>query len=174
MKFSKQIFTCAIILLLTVFVAACGSSTGAGPYGGSQPAATTPTTSSSNANVVINTATATLGGKTVTMLTNDKGFTLYYLKADSASQVACSGSCAKIWPPLLQTGSGIPTGPGSLPGKLSAIATANGYQVEYNGHPLYTYSGDTAPGQTNGQGIKGVWFVVTSDLQLQGSPPSGY
>ena len=172
MRFPKQIFPFAIILLLTVFVAACGSSTGAGPYGGSTPAATT--SSSSNTNVVINTATATLGSKTVTMLTNDKGFTLYYLKADTATQVACSGSCAQVWPPLLQAGSGIPTGPGSLPGKLSAYATANGNQVEYNGHPLYTYTGDTAPGQTTGEGFKGVWFVVTSDLKLQGGPPSGY
>ena len=172
MKFSKQLFPLTIILLLTVIVAACGSSTGAGPYGGSTPAATT--SSSNNANVVINTATATIGGKTVTMLTNDKGFTLYYLKADTATQVACSGSCAQTWPPLLQAGSGIPTGPGSLPGKLSAYSTANGNQVEYNGHPLYTYAGDTAPGQTNGEGIKGVWFVVTSDLKLQGGQPSGY
>src|SRR5713226_1700495 len=112
MKFSKQLFPFTIILLLTVIVAACGSSTGAGPYGGTTPAATT--ASSNNANVVINTATATIGSKTVTMLTNDKGFTLYYLKADTATQVACSGSCAQVWPPLLQAGSGIPTGPGSL------------------------------------------------------------
>jgi len=172
MKFSKQIFPFAIILLLTVIVAACGSSTGAGPYGGTTPAATT--SSSSNTNVVIKTATATVNSKTVTLLTNDKGFTLYYLKADTSTEVACSGSCAQIWPPLLQAGSGIPTGPGSLPGKLSAQSTANGYQVEYNGHPLYTYTGDTAPGQTNGEGFHGVWFVVTDDLKLQGGPPSGY
>jgi predicted lipoprotein with Yx(FWY)xxD motif len=54
--------------------------------------------------------------------------------------------------------------------------TANGSQLEYNGHPLYTYSGDTGPGQTNGEGIGGVWHVVTSDLQPQGgsSNPYGY
>ncbi len=172
MKFSKQIFPFVVILLLTVIVAACGSATGAGPYSGSTPAATT--SSSNNANVVIKTATATVSSKTVTMLTNDKGFTLYYLKADTDTKVACSGNCAKIWPPLLQTGPGIPTGPGSLPGKLSAFSTANGDQVEYNGHPLYIYTGDTAPGQTNGEGFKGVWFVVTSDLQQQGKSPSGY
>jgi len=172
MKFSKQIFPFATILLLTVIVAACGSSTGAGPYGGTTPAATN--ASSSNTNVVIKTATATVNSKTVTLLTNDKGFTLYYLKADTATQVACSGSCAQIWPPLLQAGSGIPTGPGSLPGTLSAYATANGYQVEYNGHPLYTYTGDTAPGQTTGEGFHGVWFVVTGDLQRQGASPNGY
>ena len=172
MKFPKQIFPFAITLLLALIVAACGNTTSAGPYGGSTPAATT--SSSNNANAVIKTAAATVSGKTVTMLTNDKGFTLYYLKADTATKAACSGNCAKIWPPLLQTGSGIPTGPGSLPGKLSAFSTANGNQVEYNGHPLYTYTGDTAPGQTNGEGFKGVWFVVTSDLQQQGKPPNGY
>ena len=172
MKFPKQIVPFTIILLLTLSVAACGNATSTGSSAGSTPAATTST--SNNANIVIKTATATVSGKMVTTLTNDKGFTLYYLKADSATQVACSGNCAKIWPPLLQTGSGIPAGPGSLPGKLSAISSANGYQVEYNGHPLYTYSGDTAPGQTKGEGIKGVWFVATSDLQQQGGQPSGY
>jgi predicted lipoprotein with Yx(FWY)xxD motif len=47
---------------------------------------------------------------------------------------------------------------------LSVLQGANGAQVEYNGHPLYTFVGDSAPGQTNGQGKGGVWFVVTPDI----------
>jgi predicted lipoprotein with Yx(FWY)xxD motif len=53
---------------------------------------------------------------------------------------------------------------------------ANGSQVEYNGHPLYTFSGDTAPGQTNGEGLFGMWFVATPNLPVQGggSTSGGY
>jgi len=121
-------------------------------------------------------ASVTLKGKSAMALVNSKGWTLYYLSADTATKSMCSGSCSQTWPPLLQAGSGLPTGPGSLPGKLSVATTANGSQVEYNGHPLYTYAGDTGPGQTNGEGIGGVWHVVTSDLKPQGgsSNPYGY
>jgi predicted lipoprotein with Yx(FWY)xxD motif len=174
MRFAKHVFSTAIVFLFAMIVAACGNatSTTTGASSGSTPAATTSTSSSSNA--VIQTATATLGGKSATILTNDKGFTLYYLNKDTATKVACSGGCAKLWPPLLQTGSGSPTGPSSLSGTLSVASTANGDQIEYNGHPLYTYSGDTAPGQTNGEGFHGVWFAVTSDLQPQSGTPNGY
>jgi predicted lipoprotein with Yx(FWY)xxD motif len=47
---------------------------------------------------------------------------------------------------------------------LTIVTDANGNQVEYNGHPLYTYSGDTASGQTTGEGVGGVWHVVTLNL----------
>jgi predicted lipoprotein with Yx(FWY)xxD motif len=183
MKFPKHAFLFPIVLSLAIIVAACGnatSSTGSGPYssskttGGSTPAATT---NPGSANVVIQTASVTLKGKSATALANSKGWTLYYLSADTATQSMCSGGCAQTWPPLLQSGSGLPTGPGSLPGKLTVVTTANGSQVEYNGHLLYTYSGDTGPSQTNGEGIGGVWHVVTSDLQPQGggtSNPYGY
>jgi len=174
MRFAKHVFSPVIVLLFAMIVAACGNATytTTGAPSASTPVATTSTSSSSN--VAIQTATATLAGKSATILTNDKGFTLYYLTKDTATNAACSGACAKIWPPLLQTGSGSPTGPSSLPGILSIASTANGSQVEYNGHPLYTYSGDTAPGQTNGQGFRGVWFAVTSDLQKQGGASGGY
>ncbi len=79
-------------------------------------------------------------------------------------QTACSGGCASAWPPLLVSGSNTPTSTTSLPGKLSVQADANGTQVEYNGHPLYTFSGDTAPGQTTGEGFGGIWHVVTPSL----------
>lgn len=156
----------SIVLLLAMLVAACGSSTGSG---GSTPtpAATTPapvaTTPAPSAAVM--TATATVKGQSTTILTNAQGMTLYYFKPDTATTSACTGGCASTWPPLLATGSGSPTSAGTLPGTLTAVTTANGNQVEYNGHLLYTFSGDSAPGQTNGEGKAGKWFVATSDLK---------
>jgi predicted lipoprotein with Yx(FWY)xxD motif len=81
-----------------------------------------------------------------------------------------------VWPPLLFNGSGGPTSSTSLAGKLSVLTDTNGNQVEYNGHPLYAFSGDTAPGQTNGEGLYGVWFVATPKLPVQsgGSTSGGY
>ena len=120
---------------------------------------------SSSSNALIKTASATVQGKTVTILTNAQGKTLYYFKADTATTSACTGSCAQAWPPLLASGSGTPSSATPLPSKLSVVKTANGNQVEYSDYLLYTFSGDSAPGQTNGEGVLGKWFVVTSDLQ---------
>jgi predicted lipoprotein with Yx(FWY)xxD motif len=77
----------------------------------------------------------------------------------------CSSGCAGAWPPLLFTGSGTPTSSTQLPGKLTVVVDANGNQGEYNGHPLYTFASDTAPGQTNGEAVGGIWFVATPSLK---------
>jgi predicted lipoprotein with Yx(FWY)xxD motif len=115
---------------------------------------------------VIQTATATVKGQSEMVLTDTQGLTLYYFTADSATQPSCSSSCAQMWHPLLFAGSGIPSSSTPLAGKLSIQMDANGSQVEYNGHPLYTFSGDTAPGQTNGEGLFGMWFVATPNLSV--------
>jgi predicted lipoprotein with Yx(FWY)xxD motif len=108
----------------------------------------------------------------VTILTDAKGLTLYYRTSDTATSV-CSGGCAQAWPPLLFNGSGAPTSSASLPGKLSVVNDANGTQVAYQGHPLYTFASDTAPGQTSGEGVANVWFVATTDLQAAGGSGGG-
>lgn len=167
-----------ITILLALFIAACGSSSStgsssSGSYGsGSSTATSTPTTAppTSSTGAVIKTANATVKGKSVTILTNDKGMTLYYFTADTPTKSACTGACASIWPALLFSGSGSPTSATSLPGNLTVVQDANGAQVEYNGHPLYTYSGDTAPGQTNGEGLFGKWFVATTTLAAASAP----
>ncbi len=126
----------------------------------------------------VKTATATVKGQSTTILTNSQGRTLYYRTTDTASASTCTGGCASTWPPLLTSGS--PVAASSLPGTLNSLSDANGTQVTYNGHLLYTYSGDSKPGDTNGEGIGGVWFVATPDLAIQGSggaaptPTSGY
>ena len=102
--------------------------------------------------------TTTIGGTTV--LTNAKGFTLYSFAPDTPHISKCYGSCAAYWPPVTGT---IPAGAG-LPGKVATIKRTDGAtQLTYNGHPLYTYIGDTAPGQARGNNLNlngGLWHEV--------------
>jgi serine/threonine protein kinase len=128
---------------------------------GRTPSLTTPT---STPGTIIYTASETVAGKSVMALTNDKGWTLYYFTPDTATTSNCTVTCAKTWPPL--TSSSRPTSTTTLPGKLSTQTNANGSQVTYNSHPLYTYAKDTAAGQTNGEGAGGKWHVATTDLTV--------
>src|SRR5260221_5057024 len=159
MLFQKRAFMEVFGLVLVMVVSACErtTSTGQSP---SSPAATSTTASAST----VQTAQATVNGKALTILTNTQGRTLYYLIADTAAKAACTGACAQTWPPLLFTGSGTPTSSTSLPGTLSTLSDTNGAQVEYGGYLLYNYSGDTAAGQTKGEGLFGKWYVATPDL----------
>jgi len=100
--------------------------------------------------------TATIGG--VTVLTNAKGLTLYWFAPDTPATSECTGSCASYWPPV----TGRPkAGPG-VTGKLGKIKRPGGAeQATYDGHPLYTYIGDSAPGQANGNKLDlngGYWY----------------
>jgi predicted lipoprotein with Yx(FWY)xxD motif len=102
--------------------------------------------------------TTTIGGTTV--LTNAKGFTLYSFAPDTPASSKCYGSCAAYWPPVTGT-----TAAGrGLPGKVATITRTGGsHQLTYNGHPLYTYIGDTAPGQAKGNNLNlngGLWHEV--------------
>jgi predicted lipoprotein with Yx(FWY)xxD motif len=102
--------------------------------------------------------TTVIGGTTV--LTNAKGFTLYSFAPDTPTVSKCYGSCAAYWPPVTGTA---PASPG-LPGTVSTITRTGGtHQLTYNGHPLYTYIGDTAPGQAKGNNLNlngGLWHEV--------------
>jgi predicted lipoprotein with Yx(FWY)xxD motif len=165
-------------LLLAIILVACGNTSTGTSSGNSSPSptattassssscgyynvCTTPTANTRGSSVSIKTAAVTINGTSMTVLTNAQGMTLYYRTSDTASSV-CSGNCASIWPPLISTS--IPASSTSLPGKLSIEKTANGSQVEYNGHPLYTYAHDSAPGQTNGECIGSIWLVATINL----------
>jgi len=102
--------------------------------------------------------TTTIGGTTV--LTNAKGLTLYSFAPDTPAASKCYGSCAAYWPPVTGTTA---AGQG-LPGKVATIKRTDGTeQLTYNGHPLYTYIGDTAPGQAKGNNLNlngGLWHEV--------------
>ncbi|SRR5712691_9783139 len=107
-----------------------------------------------------------------TVLDDSKGFTLYHLTSESASNIQCTGGCATTWPPFMAPGGNAPSATG-LTGKLGTVTRPDGgVQVTYNGFPLYRYSGDSAPGQANGQGISGVWFAVSASGSGSGASPS--
>jgi predicted lipoprotein with Yx(FWY)xxD motif len=107
----------------------------------------------------VKVAQVNVKGKVEAVLTDEQGRTLYTFKPDTATKTACTGKCAVTWPPLLAKQVG-KMDFGQI-GSLSAVQDANGIQVQADGHFLYTFSKDTAPGQANGQGVAGKWFVAT-------------
>ena len=139
---------------LALIAAACGSSAPSSSSGAGSSSSAGTTSSSSSA-----LKTAKIGGATV--LTNAKGFTLYSFAPDTLTKSNCNGSCIHYWPPVKGPAT---AGPG-VTGKLTVITRSDGSkQAAYNGHPLYTYIGDTKPGQDKGNGLNlsgGLWHVIT-------------
>jgi predicted lipoprotein with Yx(FWY)xxD motif len=135
---------------------ACGSA-GASPSPSSAPPSAG---SSSPAAAAASTVkTATIAG--VTVLTSSKGFTLYSFAPDTSTTSKCNGTCAQNWPPV----TGPVTGAG-VTGTFGTITRADGsVQATFDGHPLYTFAGDTAPGQNKGNGLNaagGLWHEITT------------
>ncbi|MGH9072760.1 MAG: COG4315 family predicted lipoprotein, partial [Acidimicrobiales bacterium] len=90
---------------------------------------------------------------------------LYMLSTESATKVTCTGQCATIWPPLTVTA--VPAfGKGVSQSLVGQVTRSDGsHQLTYGGHPLYTFSFDKAPHQTNGEGIHsfgGTWSVLSA------------
>ena len=148
-----------------VMLAACGSSGGGGtntsaPAGGgssSSPAQAAPAGPSS---VVVKIKKTGAG----MVLTNASGFTLYTFQADTGTSSTCYGKCAQFWPPLI--GTAHLTAGRSIGGKFGTTTRKDGKtQATYDGHPLYTYAGDTKPGDTKGNAVDidgGIWNVITT------------
>jgi predicted lipoprotein with Yx(FWY)xxD motif len=104
------------------------------------------------------------------------GLTLYHLTTDVNGKITCTGSCVSNWPPLIAASGKVPPASPDLAGHLGTVKRPDGtLQVTFDGMPVYTYSGDSGPGQTNGQGVGGVWFAVTtSGVSSSSSGPPGY
>jgi predicted lipoprotein with Yx(FWY)xxD motif len=119
-------------------------------------ASAAPAASATTAGSVLRTTT--IGGKTV--LTNSKGLTLYWFALDTPNKSMCSGSCAQYWPPV----HGPDSAGAGVTGRLGTIRRTDGsLQETYDGHPLYTYIGDSAPGQAHGNNVDlngGYWHEV--------------
>jgi predicted lipoprotein with Yx(FWY)xxD motif len=106
-------------------------------------------------------ALKTAKGSAGIWLTDSAGRTLYLYTRDKGTKSECYGACANLWPPLTATGPVTISGKYTVPRDLGVTTRTDGTkQVTYGGHPLYYYAGDTAPGQTEGQGVGGVWFLI--------------
>lgn len=143
------------ILAAAVLLAGCGST--------SPTARSTPTPSGSDAaGAEVSSTSGSLG----VFLVDGQGRTLYMSNADPQGTSGCYDACATAWPPLATTSPPTAAGAAAQKELSTAVRTDGTTQVLYAGHPLYTYSGDAAPGQTTGQGLNqqgGMWWVVGVD-----------
>jgi predicted lipoprotein with Yx(FWY)xxD motif len=142
-------------------LAACSSSGTSSTSGSTSDSGT----SSPAAATAGSLKTANIGG--VRVLTNAKGLTLYSFAPDTPTTSRCNGTCAQNWPPV----QGRATAPG-VTGPFGTLRRSDGStQATFDGHPLYTFVGDTAPGQAKGNGLNafgGLWHEVTTS----GSAPA--
>ena len=149
----------AATALGAIALTACASGSS---YGGSKSSnTTTPAAAAANATAAkVSTGNTKLG----TVLVDGNGLTLYGLTTDSMGTSTCDGSCASVWPPLTVKGSTLPAG---LDPKLFSVITRSdgSHQLQAGKWPLYTFEGDTARGQANGQGTEN-FFVVNPDGTL--------
>jgi len=176
------------VLALALVAAACGgddedettsgaqessSSTSAPESGSSSTSAAEP----EGGDAALELADSPLGQ----ILVDAEGFTLYLFTNDEGGQSACTGGCAETWPPV-EAPDDPAVGEGLDESLVGAIERDDGsMQLTYGDAPLYRYSPDGSPGDTTGQGVGGVWFVVgadgeaiTSDAEEQASDSYSY
>jgi predicted lipoprotein with Yx(FWY)xxD motif len=166
-------WTPAVLAIPALLLAACGSSTAPSSASGSNNSSSMSTKSSSSgmsgtgksksgSSGMMSSSTATLmkvKTRIGPVLADSKGFTLYWYAKDTAMASACTGGCATAWPPV--TGKPAAAMGVRLTGKFGTITRSGGIvQATYKGHPLYTYAGDTSPGQVKGNGLGGVWHAL--------------
>ena len=163
----RKIWGAAGLAALALTVSACASSGSSSATTANTPAAGGGGSSS---------ASAAAGGSTVTektignqqVLVDSNGMTLYWFAIDTSSTSKCSGQCLTFWPPV----TGPVTAGSGVTGTLGTITRSDGTkQATYLGHPLYTFAGDSGPGQNKGNGINqdgGLWWEMT----VSGSTPA--
>jgi predicted lipoprotein with Yx(FWY)xxD motif len=150
-------------------LAACSSSGTSSASGGSGSTSTSSPAAATAGSLKI----TTIGGATV--LTSSKGFTLYSFAPDTSTKSNCNGTCAQNWPPVKG-----PATASGVKGTFGTIKRSDGsVQATFDGHPLYTFVGDTAPGQAKGNGLNaagGLWHEITtsgSAAPVSTSSPGG-
>lgn len=152
--------TAYVLLLLAVAgavaIAGCGGGSSSSSAESSGEGGAT-TASNSGGGGTISTAEVSGLGK---VLVDAEGMTVYLYTPDEGSTSVCYGGCESAWPPVVAAGK--PTaGAGATSSALGTTKRKDGtMQVTYEGHPLYTFAGDKAPGEATGQEDEGVWFVV--------------
>ena len=149
---------------LAVVAAGCGSSST--PTSAANATTTTAAAAAAGKPAAGKSATGTVHTASVSgvgkVLVDAAGRTVYLFEPDHQGRPTCTGSCAAAWPPVVATGSPV-AGAGTRSSLLATVSGANGLQVTYGHWPLYTFSGDSEPGQANGEGVSafgGYWYAV--------------
>jgi predicted lipoprotein with Yx(FWY)xxD motif len=147
---------------VALVIAGCGgggggsSSNSGSAYGGGSATKSTAKPAANAATVDVKSSS--LGR----ILVNSQGQTLYLFEKDKGPSSTCSAACAAAWPPVTGSAKG---GAGTTASKFGTTRRSDGMmQVTYAGHPLYTYAGDSSPGQTNGEGLNqfgAEWYVLS-------------
>jgi predicted lipoprotein with Yx(FWY)xxD motif len=162
--------TAITALLLALALGACAADDAA--------TTTTADTATTTAAEATTTTAAAAGGDTLVVagsdlgdiLTDSEGRTLYLFDPDTQSgEPTCYDDCAEAWPAFVEE---VTAGDG-VDASLLTTATRTddaGVQVVYNGWPLYYFAGDEAPGDTNGQGLNDIWWVVDASGNAVGKP----
>jgi predicted lipoprotein with Yx(FWY)xxD motif len=153
-------YAVALLALAGVLViAGCGG-------GGSSSTSSEPSESESSSKT---TSSSGSGGGTIasapieglgSVLVDSEGMTVYEFTVDKGTKSECYGECEAAWPPVVAEGK--PTaGEGAMSSALGTTKRKDGtMQVTYEGHPLYTFAEDSAPGEANGNEVEGTWFVL--------------
>jgi predicted lipoprotein with Yx(FWY)xxD motif len=167
-KLTFSLIAAAIAAVLVI--AGCGgggssSSTSETGNSGGGEGSTANASQSSGGGTVGTTSIEGLG----TVLVDSEGMTVYDFTVDEGTKSNCYGGCEAAWPPVTTTGK--PTaGEGAMASALGTTKRKDGtLQVTYEGHPLYTFTGDSGPGEANGNEAEGTWFV----LDEKGAPVKG-
>lgn len=154
------------IVALTLLAGACGDDEDDTTTAAQDSATTSSAPSEDDApeDAPSGAPTVTLGRTDLgEILTDGEGRTLYLFTRDSPGESACTDACLDTWPPLEATDE-LVAGDGLDQAQLGEITRDDGTrQVTYASMPLYYYAADAEPGETNGQGVGDVWFVVSAD-----------
>ena len=152
------------IAAAAISMAACSTSNGSTPNGAtiSAVAPTSAVAAAAPVTVAAKAASTPLGQ----ILVDATGHTLYAFTNDADAKSTCSGTCAQAWPPLVVDANWT-VAPGLDSGVFSTVSRDDGsLQLAAGKYPLYTFSGDAVPGDTNGQASGGVWFVVDGKASI--------
>jgi predicted lipoprotein with Yx(FWY)xxD motif len=167
----RKILGAAGLAAVALALSACASSASSSaspavsaPAAGASNAASSAPASSAPASASASASGGALSMRTINgtaIVTDASGMTLYWFVPDTSTTSKCTGSCATYWPPVL----GPATAGSGVTGTLGVITRVGGtMQATYDGHPLYTYAGDSGPGQAKGNGLNlsgGVWWEMT-------------
>jgi len=167
---SSRLLVAGALGAVLLAAAACGSS------GATSPTSTTGGNGSGTVKTVALRVGSSQHGSLGTILIDQSGMTLYRYSPDGTGKPTCTGACAVVWPPLIVQASSthVVGTTGVATSELGTVARPGGMlQVTFEGMPLYRFSGDTKSGDTNGQGVDGIWFVIptTSISPAPTSPP---